>query len=128
MLSSVSRNRGRSWNVFPVDTGAHLYQLNAPIQLNVYIIIIIIIIIIYQISPTCLGHTVPLLRENFLSLSQNHLHITMLLHWLHHHTTDPSSVGAQKEHTLPQHLAIKSAVVILYQHVSTYFRQGLLTF
>jgi hypothetical protein len=25
ILSTVSRNRSRSWNVLPVDTGAHLY-------------------------------------------------------------------------------------------------------
>ena len=45
-----------------------------------------------------------------------------------HHTMAPNTVGTEKEHTWPQHLAIKQAVAILYQHVSTYFRQGFLTF
>jgi hypothetical protein len=33
--TAVSRNRGRSWNVLSVDTGAHLYNNLAPIQTDV---------------------------------------------------------------------------------------------
>jgi hypothetical protein len=35
VLSAVSRNRGRSWNVLPVDTGAQLY-LNSQLHTDMF--------------------------------------------------------------------------------------------
>jgi hypothetical protein len=45
----------------------------------------------------------------------------------YNHTTDPDTVAAEKEHILPRHLAIKQAVSVLYQQVSTNFIQGSFT-
>jgi hypothetical protein len=47
VLSAVSRNRGKSWNVLPVDTGT---LLSLSLYIYIFIIIIIIIIIITHIN------------------------------------------------------------------------------